>query len=90
MTSIDDGGPAFPIDVDTHEEGLLGIRRRGGLSLRDWFAGWALEGMIASSTIINAGTASPSIVDKARWTAEAYEFADAMLVARRGRRGTRS
>ena len=56
---VDDGGPAFPI----HGGG-------GGMLLRDWFAGMAVEGMLSfSSAGLNEGLA--------------YQFADAMLAERK-------
>ena len=42
MNEIDDGGAAFPRD-DFH-------RGIPGMSMRDWFAGQALVGMLAHST----------------------------------------
>jgi hypothetical protein len=61
-----DGGPAFPVvwqDVP-----------HGGMTLRDWFAGQALAGMLAGNP-----TESPN----EEWFAGiAYTMADAMLVER--------
>ena len=62
----DDGGPAFPVQ---HREG----GPDEGMSLRDYFAGQALVGIL-----MNFGP-SPS---KYR-AGQAYEFADAMLEARK-------
>ena len=62
------GGPAFPPNAgwrDNDEECR-------GMSLRDFFAGQALTGMM------QAGPENPD--DLAKW---AYEMADAMLAARR-------
>lgn len=72
-TKIDDGGPAFP--GSWHPE--MGWSPRDtpeGMSLRDWFAGMALSG------ILNRKCS----VDDAKWTADdAYKYADAMLSARK-------
>lgn len=66
--SDQDGGPAFPTP-----ESFSGNHGRvfGGMSLRDWFAGQALQGGILSDT------ASPTEQAKT-----AYAYADAMLAAR--------
>lgn len=45
-----------------------------GMSLRDWFAGQALVGLLASNTDY-AGPDAPAV--------EAYQVADAMLEARK-------
>ena len=60
--AVDDGGPAFPC-VTT-----------AGMSLRDWFAGQALAGMLAYPA---PGAPIPRVVAKA-----AYEYADAMIAER--------
>lgn len=68
-----DGGPAFPIG-DMHGE--------VGMSLRDYFAAAALQGMLAYSHV-NPSTGNYhencSLQDAA---AQAYEYADAMIEAR--------
>lgn len=68
---MNDGGPAFPCVSET------GAFRPQGMSLRDWFAGQALTGMMATATL------SPSEeipgLNTAMW---AYKYADAMLAAR--------
>jgi len=64
-----DNPPAFPVvsDVIGHYEGM---------TLRDWFAGQALVGMLASKAGIPPYSNS--------WAAErAYQMADAMLAARK-------
>jgi len=59
---MNDGGPAFPIgDTDLQ-----------GMSLRDYFAGQALNGLLLSPRI----TAPPATAKLA------YEYADAMLAER--------
>ena len=58
-----DGGPAFP-----------GPYGSDGMSLRDWFAGQALAGLLSQEGV----EASPET--DAAW---AYKVADAMLAARR-------
>lgn len=73
VESDSDGGPAFPVvrmplDPDT-------ILNRPGMSLRDWLAGMALQGILA------ADSETQSIGFDAAATM-AYEHADAMLKAR--------
>lgn len=43
MKNRPDGGPAFPVCFD-HD---IAISEHPGMSLREWYAGKALEGMIA-------------------------------------------
>ena len=68
---INTGGPAFP----SHEAAESDYRNRisgGGMSLRDWFAGKAMQGMLAASE----NYPTPELADYA------YQVADAMLRAR--------
>ena len=62
--TIKDGGQAFPAGNPTHGG-------HEGMTLRDWFAGQALAGLISVDGL-DAETAS--------W--QAYQYADAMLRAR--------
>lgn len=65
-----DGGPAFPRSRAEWEDSQV------GMTLRDWFAGQALAGIIG--TLVNVSTSSDLAV-----VAECcYEYADAMLAAR--------
>ena len=68
----DDGGPAFP-KSNIKYPGL----DREGMSLRDWFAGMALQGILACSREFKD---AETIATR---TAKAYAFADAMLEARK-------
>lgn len=74
-TSINDGGPAFPrTGAESHTS------PQPGMSLRDWFAGQASVGLLASP--------STKITASSQELAEAcYEFADAMLAARERKGG---
>lgn len=71
---IDDGGPAFPCDPDKHwfytGEPNIGAM---GMSLRDWFAGQALAGWLAT---FNDDQVPTSVKSVAKYM---YEIADAML-----------
>lgn len=66
MSKINKGGPAFPVDVPGH-------RIEMGMTLRDYFAAKALQGMLADSK--RSGTLEAFAHD-------AYKAADAMLRAR--------
>ncbi|WP_447881007.1 hypothetical protein [Serratia fonticola] len=71
--SKETGGPAFPCNgvvVKTNCGGM--IVDSAGLTIRDHFAGLAMQGIL-----VEAGCYSASGVAK-----EAYEMADAMLEAR--------
>ena len=71
------GGPAFPLcrpnQYSPQGEVIQRGFTEGGMSLRDWFAGLAMQGMLADSRF-------EGLLDK---TSEiAYDFADAMLKER--------
>ena len=79
---IEDGGPAFP-----RPPALEFVERNGevrkewvrgpdGISARDWFAGQALAGWMAS-------TPENYLVDETKSAELAYIVADAMLAARK-------
>lgn len=74
-TTIDDGGPAFPIHL-LEGETLNAVASRGidGMSLRDFFAAASLAGLNASP--ITADWCSE------RLATQAYDDADAMLAQR--------
>ena len=66
----DTGGPAFPTLADNGH-----AMNQDGMSLRDWFAGKAMQGMIACDTE-RSPEQVPIIVKSA------YVMADAMLKER--------
>lgn len=72
-TQINDGGPAFPASLYKLENGQESSVPHIGMTLRDYFAGQALAGILASA---NFGSTKDWIGGKA------YEAADAMLAAR--------
>lgn len=47
MTIRDDGGPAFPQTI-LSDEGGSPVEMFAGLSIRDWFAGMAMQGLLAN------------------------------------------
>ena len=67
-----DGGPAFPTEnfID-HGPNALHDVYHPGMSLRDWFAGMALTGVMLKTT------AEPQLL-----ASLAYDLADAMLKVR--------
>lgn len=70
---MNDGGPAFPLYApDTHNHDEM-VRR--GMSLRDWFAGRALSGILALEE-------DPEAIIPFGIAVAAYKIADAMLKAR--------
>jgi hypothetical protein len=73
-----DGGPAFP-GIETRINGLHEQHRAYyGMTLRDWFAGMAMQGALATGYKEGAG--------RMDWhymlSTGAYQIADAMLKAR--------
>lgn len=91
-----DGGPAFPCgDADVfinrklEEEygpsifGFVRVTRREatGMTLRQWYAGMAMQGMLANARILETlmeEKLAPSVMID-RTTKTSYLFADAML-----------
>lgn len=74
MNIPNDGGPAFARPGFTSEQ----TESQEGMSLRDWFAGMALQGLLASNGRMSDESANPQkIVALA-----AYKCADAMLAER--------
>ena len=70
----DTGGPAFP--GETFDEATANTFYRYGMTMRDWFAGMALSGWLASF----AGSSVALHPDNV--AVDAYLFADAMLAER--------
>ena len=70
---INDGGPAFPVQSIYSEDHGTNSR---GMTLRDWFAGQALAGMLINYTTQKFGVGEETCAKGA------YLFADAMLAAR--------
>jgi len=91
MKTVTDGGPAFPFEFhnQTHSAQNSFFHNRppltpgmseqyGGMSLRDWFAGMALQGMTACPDIH-----AKNDPEMAKW---AYQQADAMLAEREAKK----
>lgn len=78
--AIDDGGPAFPVKVGRDALPLQVSNDQfimPGMSLRDYFATKAMQGILAGDHPITHELNACDTV-----TSVAYEFADAMLKAR--------
>ena len=73
MEKTNDGGPAFPVAVDK-------LLVSEGMSLRDWFAGQALAGIMANAKLV--GVLAVSKQDPASC---AYEMAEFMMAEREKR-----
>jgi hypothetical protein len=72
MSKINDGGPAFPSTIQYFPDDK-NANEEQGMTLRDWFAGQALTGMV--SYVVEGATFENVAED-------AYKAADAMLKAR--------
>jgi len=71
-----DGGPAFPTHGGHHpDDDPRNHTLGGGMSMRDWFAGQALAGIMA-------GWPANERISEARAAEISYLAADAMIVAR--------
>lgn len=77
MSTIEDGGPAFPVaDMQSAKPGTIDelVAFARGLSLRDHFAGLAMQGFCAR--------VPAAIGTEDEFAETAYRVADAMLKAR--------
>lgn len=71
---MDDGGNAFPeVETERHEGEIYQVYSTGGMSLRDWFAGQALMGLLASG----------QVQSKVMVAEFAYKYADEMIAQRK-------
>ena len=77
-TPKNDGGPAFPGPSDYNQDGTPVWGGATGMTLRDWFAGQALVGMMANPEVIVSEEDVARIV---------YRYADAVLEERRAKKG---
>ena len=79
MTEKNDGGPAFPV-VETHP--VHGSRIDMGMTLRDYFAGQALVGLIGHGNSLVSDEYDPTTTMADIVAGHAYFLADAMLKAK--------
>ena len=73
--SAPDGGPAFPVPTDVYHTNL-------GMSLRDWFAGQALNGIVQDCMFERLIPDGGGKTETDLAAERAYKMADAMLKAR--------
>lgn len=78
---IDDGGPAFPVPEMHIGRDTKQSCDKPGMSLRDWFAGMAMQGFFAGR---NNGGFIPNQFIADNLAPDCYGYADAMLAARKG------
>ena len=83
MSATNDGGPAFPPQVVRDGDGLLqevsSYGMQTGMSLRDYFAAKALQGLLANP---GCDYTPMTATAQAQSVADAYGLADAMLQER--------
>ena len=75
---IKDGGPAFPCESYGLKNGKETTVPAQGMTLRDWFAGQALNGYLASWS----DDSNPNFFEPYHTAKTSYAYADAMLKAR--------
>ena len=73
---INDGGSAFPSEQGETQNNEWNQTYQPGMSLRDWFAGQALAGMMANPILLELHE------DYAMTAKACMHFADAMLAER--------
>jgi len=81
VSATNDGGPAFPMAASTGDP-RDGVYRQNGMTLRDWFAGQALAGLLGNAEFHvepEDGDEVPKLI-----ATNVYQMADAMLKARGG------
>ncbi|WP_176331582.1 hypothetical protein [Burkholderia vietnamiensis] len=76
MDKINHGGPAFPVPL-AEGQGYQGHAPCDGMTLRDYFAGQALNGALSDPAVTIFGDKDADILASA-----VYRIADAMLRAR--------
>ena len=65
------GGPAFPVNTQRFEDGSINVHPEIGMTLRDYFAAKAMQGMCSNGDATHRGD---EVIAK-----DAYAIADAML-----------
>jgi hypothetical protein len=69
--SKDNGGPAFPQTTTQSYGGIPSTDVEGGMTLRQWYAGQALMGMIAGSQGLN--------ITLEQFSQQSFALADLMI-----------
>lgn len=81
MSATNDGGPAFPVPGEGSWDDPATCKiwqRFDGMSKREWFAGMALQGWLAS---FGPNDDCSSSATKAAIAKQSFQLADAMLAA---------
>lgn len=85
MNTPNDGGPAFPCSTWELKDGVQIGTPVSGMSLRDWFAGLAMQQMCAGPGARMVADQDDRY-DQTNWkyivASNAYMFADAMIAER--------
>ena len=81
MSDKDDGGDAFPTIKQFGESGEYWQEQGPGMTLRDYFAAKALDGLMSGRW--KADIHDIYTADACAWANSAYVFADAMIEARK-------
>lgn len=82
---MDNGGPAFPVELPGEPRGKAGPTRHcfPGMTLRDYFAAKALQAMLGNKDALDSLNAIVPADDQDNALArQSYRFADAMLKER--------
>ena len=80
MSNINDGGLAFPVPMVRYDDGNFFNVTDTGMTLRDWFAGQALQGILSS---VERWSTRNELIAEA-----CYQAADAMIAAREAKSGS--
>ena len=72
MSNTNTGGPAFPVNQQL-PEGMANLTPETGMTLRDYFAAKAVQGLLAGTL---------KSLDLSLIARDCYQMADAMLKAR--------
>lgn len=72
--------PAFPVTGYPGDKNLPPVRPNTGMGIRDWFAGMAVQGLLAGTeTVFDV---LGSMTEFERLAERAYQVADAMMIER--------
>lgn len=84
MNEPNDGGMAFPCEQHETLDGTWNQTFDPGMSLRDWFAGMALQGLLSADIAKKANPKLPAWCEPedGELAGVAYGVADAMIKAR--------
>lgn len=80
VSARDDGGPAFPVPKLDEDHEIVGVN--SGMALRDVFAAHAMQAIIAKAPT-TYGLPGDAHCPCLRVALGAYDYADAMLAARK-------